>query len=112
MSRLSLLLGALAVLAVACRSSAAPADGASLHVLVELRTMGDSVPEGAGTQAIREAESRFQRALESAEIPFEVLRRFDTIPWIAIRIAARDRERVAALPEVIAVREDEVQRTQ
>lgn len=111
MPYVSLLAGAMAVLAVACRSSSEPVS-APLHVLVELRTTGDPGAGSAGTQAIREAEARFQRTLENAEIPFEVVRRFDTIPWVAIRIAARDRDRIEALPDVIAVREDEAQRTQ
>jgi hypothetical protein len=113
MSRISLQVGAAALLVLACRSSAAPnPEAPSLRVLVELRMAGAAAPGEPREGAIREAAERLETALESADIPFEVVRRFDTIPWIALRIAASDRARVAALPEVIAVRDDELQRIQ
>jgi hypothetical protein len=97
-------------LVVACRSSAAPdaTDALTLQVLVEIRV--DAAAAAADrTAVIRTAADRLLAVLAEARIPHEVVRRYDTIPWLALRIAPASRERLAALPEVAAVREDRVE---
>jgi hypothetical protein len=110
--RASLLLGLIALLSITCRSAAAPpdvSDTLSLRVLVELR-LGDG---GAATpERLRAARTALEDALRSADIPHEVVRTYDTIPWVALRIRPQDRGAVVALPEVAAVRDDSIERTQ
>jgi hypothetical protein len=97
-------------LAVACRTSAAPegTDPLTLQVLVELRA--DAAPEKDRAGAIREAGDRLLKALQDAATAHEVVRRYDTTPWLALRIAPASRQRLAALPEVAAVRDDRVEK--
>src|SRR5690606_12810274 len=99
-----LLTGAVALVAITCRSSAEPtsSDVLALRVLVELRLPAGVAELDAG-DARRRAEidaaaDRLTRALDAAEIEHEVVRRYDTIPWIALRIAPADRGELAALP--------------
>lgn len=112
LERIQLLLAALAMVALACRSSAAPAapEEADLPVLVELRLAGEARPGADRRQAIHEAARRLEGALDTADIPYQVVRRYDTIPWLALRIPGAARERLAAIPEVASVRDDRIER--
>lgn len=110
--RVSLLLTVPVALVVACRSSAAPEaeNPLTLQVLVEMRLDGTPADSDRGP-ALSAAGDRLLRALQGAGIAHEVVRRYDTIPWIALRISPADRDRVAALPEVAAVRDDRAEKT-
>ena len=88
-----------------------PEDPLALRVLVELRVDAAAL-ERDRTGAIREAGDRLERALASAGIANQVVRRYDTIPWVALRIAPASRERLAALPEVASLRDDRVEQVQ
>jgi hypothetical protein len=113
--RALLLLGPIALLSITCRSVAAPSDvparpdPLSLRVLVELRLDGDGTVTPGRLAAARTA---LQSALRNADIPHEVVRAYDTIPWVALRIRPEDRERLAGLPQVGAVRDDSPERIQ
>jgi hypothetical protein len=95
-----------------CRSVAAPpdvSDSLTLRVLVELRLDGGGI---ATPERLRSARTALERALRTADIPHEVVRAYDTIPWVALRIRPQDRGAVAALSEVAAVRDESIERTQ
>ena len=102
------------MLSITCRSVAAPpADPSgsplSLQILVELRIDGGGV---ATPERLRAGRAELESALRTAEVPYEVVRTYDTIPWMSLRIRPSDRAKVAALPQVGAVRDDSVERTQ
>jgi hypothetical protein len=112
--RAPLLLGLIALLSITCRSVAAPpavpdsSPDLSLRILVELRLDGSpAIPE-----RLRAKRSALEAALASADIPYEVVRTYETIPWVVLRIRPEDRAAVAGLPEVGAVRDDSVERIQ
>jgi len=112
-SRAAILLIVSLAVVVSIRVSAGPPpeDPLALRVLVELR-VDRAALERDPTATIREAGDRLERALASAGIANQVVRRYDTIPWIALRIAPASRERLAALPEVASLREDRVEKVQ
>jgi hypothetical protein len=113
--RALLFLGPIALLSITCRSVAAPPDmshrpdSLSLRVLVELRLDGGGAPT---PERLAAARTELQSALRNADIPHEVVRAYDTIPWVALRIRPDDRERVERLPQVGAVRDDSPERLQ
>jgi hypothetical protein len=109
LSRVSIRLIASVVLVVASRAQAGPPpdDPLALRVLVELR-VDAALRERDPGRAIREAADRLERALGGAGIAYEIVRRYETIPWIALRIAPASRERVVALPEVAGLRDDRI----
>jgi hypothetical protein len=95
--------------AVRSQASAGP-----VRVLVELRLTGGFVPEGemtgpSGTRRQREDIARLQQTLVArlAGTRFRVVRRFETVPWIALEIHADALAALEGMPDVVArVRED------